>query len=67
MGILNGINCIRVTFGDPNAGHQSYWFDPNRGHALLAYEHINIKSDRTRLTVASDRVTKLEEIAPGIW
>jgi hypothetical protein len=64
---LLGFSCIKVTGGDPAAGHQSYWFDPSRGFALVGYELINKRTDGTLWVVGRIRVSELREAAPGIW
>ena len=65
--LLQQANCIRITYGDASAGQESFWLDPDRGFALIGHEHVNVTKDGRKLVVASDRVTKLTEAAPGIW
>jgi hypothetical protein len=60
-------DCIRVTGGDPEADHQSFWFDQARGFALVGYELINRRTDGTLVVLDRIRVTELAEAAPGIW
>jgi hypothetical protein len=65
--VFEGVECTRITYGDPSAGHESFWLDPDRGFALMGYKNVNVTKDGRKIVVRSDRVTKLTEAAPGIW
>jgi hypothetical protein len=65
--VILGSNCIRVTGGDPAAAHESFWFDPGRGYALVGHELVDRGKDGALRIAENMRVTRLAEAAPGIW
>lgn len=65
--LYDDISCIRFgTKGHPSA-RVSYWFDPNRGYALMGHESVSISGDGTEFVNERIRITKLQEVAEGIW
>jgi hypothetical protein len=47
--------------------HKNWWFDPNRGFALLKYEDIRTDENGKETMFGSIDVTKLSEVAKGVW
>jgi hypothetical protein len=50
-----------------NWGRETWWFDPNRGFALINFLHTNTDKNGIEHIVSDIRVNKLQEVAPGIW
>ena len=48
-------------------GRETWWFDPNRGFALIAYLHTNADKDGIEHVLSDIRVNKLQEVATGVW
>ena len=62
---IDGVAAVRLTLSKP-AYENRFWFDPQRGYALLGYYFDN-KMRGQVWVIADDHVTKLPEAAPGIW
>jgi hypothetical protein len=58
--------CLKFSPKPAEWSRQSWWFDPNRGFALMAYLYAN-KIDGVEHVISDIRVNKLQEIAPGVW
>lgn len=65
---FQGVECIKVdsTF-DRHIARITYWLDPTRGFALLGHDNISIREDGSKRVSTRLRVTKLKEVADGIW
>jgi len=64
---FQGVECIRVGSREQKWGHISWWLDPSRGFALLGHDNISIRGDGSERVSTRVRVTKLKEVAPGVW
>lgn len=63
---LRGIQCIKMAYiGDSLL--EQWWFDPNRGFALLRYDDLRRDQDGNEQVKSSINVTKLEEVAEDVW
>jgi hypothetical protein len=62
---LRGIRCIKMGIGDSFLS--GWWFDPNRGFALLRFDDVREDQDGNERLRSSIEVTKLEEVAENIW
>ncbi len=63
---LGGIQCIKAAcMGD--SFRQEWWFDPNRGFALLRFDDLRKDKDGNEQVKSSINVTKLKEAAENIW
>jgi len=63
---LGGIQCIKaVCIRGPLL--QQWWFDPNRGFALLKFDDLRKDQDGNEQVKSSINVTKLEKVAENIW
>jgi hypothetical protein len=63
----DGVLCLKFGTRPAKWGRQTWWFDPNRGFALLAYLHTSIGKDGTEHIVSDIRVSRVEEVAAGVW
>jgi hypothetical protein len=63
----DGIPCIRFSSKGQPSLRVSYWFDPNRGLALLGYENVSIAKDGKEFVNERIRINKLEKVADGLW
>lgn len=63
---LGGIQCIKATCMGGSL-LQQWWFDPNRGFALLRFDDLREDQDGNERVLSSINVTKLEEVAEDIW
>jgi hypothetical protein len=64
---FQGVTCIKLSSGEQKWGHETWWIDPNRGFALLGYEHVIIRHDGSKQVISCIKVTKLKEVSPGVW
>jgi len=65
---FGGVECIKFGSGEQNWGARiSYWLDPARGFALLGHDNISIREDGSERVSTRIRVTKLKEVAEGVW
>lgn len=64
---FQGVECVRFGTGEQTWGHISWRLDPSRGFALLGYENVNKRDDGSEKIMSRIKVTKLEEVAPGVW
>lgn len=67
---FQGVECIKFGLREQKGGrapHINYWLDPARGFALLGHDNISIREDGSERVSTRIRVTKLKEVAPGIW
>ena len=64
---FQGVECIKFGSGNQKWGHITYWLDPARGIALLGHDNISIREDGSERVSTRIRVTKLKEVAEGIW
>jgi len=63
---LEGIQCIKAAcMGD--SFRNEWWFDSNRGFALLRFDDLRKDQDGNEQVKSSINVTKLEEVAEKIW
>jgi RNA polymerase sigma factor (sigma-70 family) len=66
---INGFDTIRVRFIDQLFGKPvipfTWWFDPQRGYALVKSEREDGLPGQMRTSVLD--IKELKEIAPGIW
>jgi hypothetical protein len=63
---LAGIQCIKgACMGD--SFRQEWWFDPNRGFALLRFDDLRKDKAGNEQIKSSINVTKLEKVAENIW
>lgn len=63
----DGVLCLKVGTKPAKWGGMAWWFDPNRGFALMAYLHTNKGTDGIEHIVSDIRVNKLKEVAKGVW
>jgi len=63
---LGGIQCIKAACLADTAPTK-WWFDPNRGFALLRYDDLRKDKDGNERVISSIEVTKLEKVAENIW
>jgi hypothetical protein len=63
---VNGVEAVRVTFGDRARSSAVHWFDPARGYARIRYEATIFQNNARELSEL-DEVLTLAEAAPGIW
>jgi hypothetical protein len=64
---FQGVTCIRLGSGEQKWGHETWWLDPNRGFALLGYEHVSIRHDGSKRVMSCIKVANLKEVSPGVW
>jgi hypothetical protein len=64
---FEGVECIKLGSGETKYGHKIWWLDPSRGFALLGHEHTNILKDGSQWLILRIKVSRLKEVAPGIW
>jgi len=62
----NGVLCLKFSTKPAKWGRETWWFDPTRGFALIAYLHTN-KVDDIEHVISDIKVNKLKEVAPGVW
>ncbi len=63
---FQGAECIKFGSGEQEGGHETWWFDPERGFALLGHEHVSMRNGKEWL-ISRIKVSNLKEVAPGIW
>jgi len=63
---LGGIQCIKVAC-IVGSLVQQWWFDPNRGFALLRFEDLRKDQGGNEHVKSSINVTKLKKVAENIW
>ena len=63
---LEGIECIKTVCTPGPSVHQ-WWLDPNRGFALLRFEHLQKDEKGNERLVELIEVTKLKQFAENIW
>jgi hypothetical protein len=63
---LEGIECIKGSYTRDSL-RQEWWFDPNRGFALLKFNDLRKDKDGNEQVYSSINVTKLKEVAKDIW
>lgn len=63
---LRGAKCVKMSVKGEKF-HKSWWLDPDRGFALLKHENIRTDKDGNEVMVGSIDVTKLSEVAKGVW
>jgi hypothetical protein len=61
-----GVLCLKFGLRPAKWGRETWWVDPNRGFALMAYLLINKVNDVEHV-VSEIRVNKLQEVASGVW
>lgn len=61
---FEGTECIKIS---SKFGNLRYWLDPSRGFALRGKKSIDIFEDGHEELVEFKKVSKLKEVAPGIW
>jgi hypothetical protein len=64
---LGGIQCIKASCIPDDSFRQEWWFDPNRGFALLRFDDLRKDQDGNERVKSSIEVTKLEQVAENIW
>jgi len=64
---FEGIECIKFSSNPTRRFQKSWWFDPSRGFALLGHKYTVTREDGSERLMCSIKVTKLKEVAPGIW
>lgn len=65
--VFQGVNCIKISSKGSNRYKKSQWLDLERGFALLGDKRTSILEDGTERLVSFSNVSKLKEVAPGIW
>jgi hypothetical protein len=63
----NGVLCLKFSTKPAKWGRETWWFDPNRGFALIDFLHTNTDKDGIEHVVSDIRVSKLQEVTPGVW
>jgi len=63
---FQGVECIKFGSGEQLWRHETYWFDPSRGFALLGCEKVSTRNGRDRLSLRIE-VNELKEVADGVW
>jgi len=65
---LQGVQCIKIDSAfDRHKARITYWLDPSHGFALLGHDNISIREDGSEQVSKRIRVTKVKEVASGIW
>lgn len=66
---LKGVECIKINTKGPENQNWSkkWWLDPNRGFALMRYEHTFILKDKTETLKKLIEVQELREVIEGVW
>ncbi|MBN2210430.1 MAG: hypothetical protein JW709_03460 [Sedimentisphaerales bacterium] len=66
--LFQGLECIKIsTPSTETRVSEIFWLDPNRCLSLVGYENTNTKKDGFEWLISKIIVTKIEEVAPGIW
>jgi hypothetical protein len=65
--MFQGVKCIKIASKESNQYKKSQWLDLERDFALLGDKHTSILEDGTERLVSFSNVSKLKEVAPGIW
>jgi hypothetical protein len=61
---VNNFDCVRIHYGSDGSS-VAYWFSPDHGYALIKWEMtIDQPNEKEREGL---EVTKLKEVAAGIW
>jgi hypothetical protein len=63
---LGDIPCIKMSC-EGDSLLQEWWLDPNRGYALLRHVNMGGNRDGSSQVKSSIDVTRLKEVAEGIW
>ena len=64
---FQGSECIRISSPPSGSISDSFWLDPNRGFSLIGYERKQTKTDGFEWLVSQIIVTKITEVAAGVW
>ena len=64
---FEGIECIKFSSNPTKRFQKSWWFDPSCGFALLGHKYTVTREDGSERLVRSIKVTKLKEVADGVW
>jgi hypothetical protein len=59
--------CLKFGLRPAKWGRETWWFDPNRGFALMRFLHTNTDKDGIEHVISDIKVNKLQEVAPGVW
>jgi len=66
-----GVESVRFTIkaqaDEAPSVEMHFWFDPNRGFALLGHENVRYKEPDNKFVDTRIKVTKLEKVDDGIW
>jgi hypothetical protein len=62
-----GILCLKFGSRPTKRGSQAWWFDPERGFALIAYLRTSIDGNGVEHIMSDIKVNKLKEVAKGVW
>jgi len=65
--VFQGVQCIKIASKGTKRFQQSWWLDSERGFALLGDKYTSILEDGTERLVSFMKVSKLNEVADGIW
>ena len=65
--MFQGVQCIKIASKGTQRYQKSQWLDLKRGFALLGDKYTSILEDGTERLVSFSKVSKLKEVAPGIW
>jgi hypothetical protein len=63
----DGVLCLKFGTKPANWGRKTWWFDPNRGFALLAHIQTDKDEDGIEHVLSEIKVNKLQEVASGVW
>lgn len=64
---FEGAECIKVALKGAKGPVTIWWLDPSRGFALLGHKYITRLANDTARTASFMKVSKLKEVAPGLW
>jgi hypothetical protein len=65
---LRGIDCVKMAYiRIGSSSREDWWLDPKLGYALLRYVNIRANRDGSEQVMSSIDVTRLKEVAKGIW
>jgi len=62
-----GVECIKIATRGVKGWQENYWIDPSRGFALIGHKSTSILEDGSEQVISSMKVSKLKEVADGIW
>lgn len=63
----DGVLCLKFGTKPAKWGREIWWFDPNRGFALIGFLHTNTDKDGIEHVVSDIKVSKLQEVTLGVW